>query len=111
MKVLANELGPASIRVNTIHPSSIDTVMVKNTRTFKLFRPDLHDPKAEDSEASFAGLNPMGKAWTESEHVSNAVAWLASDQSYYVSGGQILVTVAPRFSDRRPWQGVSSREA
>jgi len=57
MKVLANELGPASIRVNTIHPNSIDTVMVKNTRTFKLFRPDLHDPKAEDSEASFAGLN------------------------------------------------------
>ncbi len=53
----------------------------------------------------------MGKAWTESEHVSNAVAWLASDQSYYVSGGQIPVTVAPRFSDRRPWQGVSSREA
>jgi SDR family mycofactocin-dependent oxidoreductase len=91
MKVLANELGPRGIRVNTIHPNSIDTDMVKNTRTFKLFRPDLEDPKAEDAEAAFAGLNPMGKAWIESEHVSNAVAWLASDQSYYVSGGQIPV--------------------
>jgi SDR family mycofactocin-dependent oxidoreductase len=91
MKVLANELGPQGIRVNTIHPNSIDTDMVKNTRTFKLFRPDLDDPKAEDAEAAFAGLNPMGKAWIESEHVSNAVAWLAGPESYYVSGGQIPV--------------------
>lgn len=91
MRVLANELGPLGIRVNTIHPNSVDTEMVKNTRTYKLFRPDLDDPKAEDAEASFAGLNPMGKAWIECEHVSNAVAWLASDQSYYVSGGQIPV--------------------
>jgi (-)-trans-carveol dehydrogenase len=91
MKVLANELGPHGIRVNTIHPNSIDTPMVKNSHTYKLFRPELDDPQAEDAESAFAGLNPMGKAWIESEHVSNAVAWLASDQSYYVSGGQIPV--------------------
>ena len=91
MKVLANELGPHGIRVNTIHPNSIDTPMVKNTRTYKLFRPDLDEPKAEDAEASFASLNPMGKAWIEPEHVSNVVAWLAGPESYYVSGGQIPV--------------------
>lgn len=91
MKVLANELGPHGIRVNTIHPNSIDTDMVKNARTYRLFRPDLDEPKAEDAEAAFAGLNPMGKAWIEPEHVSNAVAWLAGPESYYVSGGQIPV--------------------
>lgn len=91
MKVLANELGPHGIRVNTVHPNSIDTDMVKNTRTYKLFRPDLDDPRAEDAEAAFAGLNPMGKAWIEPEHVSNVVAWLAGPESYYVSGGQIPV--------------------
>ena len=91
MKVLANELGPLGIRVNTIHPNSIDTPMVKNTHTYKLFRPELDDPQADDAEPAFAGLNPMGKAWIEPEHISNAVAWLASDQSYYVSGGQIPV--------------------
>ena len=94
MKVLANELGPLGIRVNTIHPNSIDTPMVKNTHTYKLFRPELDDPQADDAEPAFAGLNPMGKAWIEPEHVSNAVAWLASDQSYYVSGGQIPVDAA-----------------
>lgn len=91
MKVLANELGPYGIRVNTIHPNSIDTEMVKNQAAYKLFRPDLDAPKAEDAEAAFASLNPMGKAWIEPEHVSNAVAWLASDQSYYVSGAQLPV--------------------
>ncbi|MDD9207326.1 mycofactocin-coupled SDR family oxidoreductase [Georgenia sp. 10Sc9-8] len=94
MKVLANELGPHGIRVNTIHPNSIDTPMVKNTAAYKLFRPDLEDPKAEDAEDAFASLNPMGKAWIEPEHVSNAVAWLASDQAYYVSGAELPVDAA-----------------
>lgn len=91
MKVLANELGPHEIRVNTIHPNSIDTPMVKNEATYRLFRPELDAPTAEDAEPAFAGLNPFGKAWIEPIHVSNVVAWLASDQSYYVSGGQIPV--------------------
>lgn len=91
MKVLANELGPHGIRVNTIHPNSIDTPMVKNRATYGLFRPDLAEPTADDAAPAFAGLNPFGKAWIEPIHVSNAVAWLASDQSYYVSGGEIPV--------------------
>lgn len=91
MKVLANELGPYGIRVNTIHPNSIDTEMVKNQAAYKLFRPDLDAPEAQDAEPAFASLNPMGKAWIEPEHVSNAVAWLASDEAYYVSGAQLPV--------------------
>ena len=46
---------------------------------------------AQNAEPAFAGLNPFGKAWIEPEHVSNAVAWLACDESYYVSGAQIPV--------------------
>lgn len=91
MKVLANELGPHGIRVNTIHPNAIDTPMVKNQSAYRLFRPDLDEPGMDDAEPAFAGLNPMGTAWIDPIHVSNAVAWLASDQSYYVSGGEIPV--------------------
>ncbi len=91
MKVLANELGPHQIRVNTIHPNAIDTPMVKNERTYRLFRPDLDHPTLADAEPAFASLNPFGIGFIPAEHVSNAVAWLASDESYYVSGGQIPV--------------------
>lgn len=91
MKVLANELGPHQIRVNTIHPNAIDTPMVKNETTYKLFRPDLEHPTLEDAEPAFGGLNPFGIGFIDPVHVSNAVAWLASDDAYYVSGGQIPV--------------------
>lgn len=91
MKVLANELGPHQIRVNTIHPNAIDTPMVKNETTYRLFRPDLDHPTLADAEPAFASLNPFGIGFIPAEHVSNAVAWLASDESYYVSGGQIPV--------------------
>jgi (-)-trans-carveol dehydrogenase len=45
----------------------------------------------EDAEPAFGGLNPFGIGFIDPVHVSNAVAWLASDDAYYVSGGQIPV--------------------
>ena len=49
MKVLANELGAHGIRVNSIHPNAIDTPMVKNEATYRLFRPDLERPTLADA--------------------------------------------------------------
>lgn len=91
MKVLANEFGPRRIRVNTIHPNAIDTPMIKNEATYKLFRPDLDHPTAEDAAPAFAGLNPMGEPFIDPIHVSNAVLFLASDEAFYVSGAQLPV--------------------
>ncbi|MFW3168878.1 mycofactocin-coupled SDR family oxidoreductase [Geodermatophilus sp. CPCC 206100] len=91
MKVLANEFGPHGIRVNTIHPNAIETDMVTNETTYKLFRPDLDHPTREDAEPSFAGLNPFGIPFIEPVHVSHAVLFLASDEARYVSGTQLSV--------------------
>ncbi len=92
MKVLALELGPHGIRVNTIHPNAIDTPMVANSdRLFKLFRPDLQDPSPEDVAAVMERMNPMGVGMLDPIHVSNVVLFLASDEAYYVSGAQIPV--------------------
>lgn len=91
MKVLANELGPHGIRVNTIHPNAIDTPMVKNETTYKLFRPDLEHPQLEDAEPSFAALNPFGIGFIDPVYVSHAVLFLASDEAMYVSGCQLSV--------------------
>ena len=41
MRTLALELAPHSIRVNSIHPTQVDTPMIQNEATYRLFRPDL----------------------------------------------------------------------
>lgn len=91
MKVLANELGQHGIRVNTIHPNAIDTQMVKNETTYKLFRPDLEHPTLEDAEPAFGGLNPFGIGFIDPVYVSHAVLFLTSDEARYISGTQLSV--------------------
>ena len=44
MKVLAKELAPHSIRVNTIHPTTVATDMILNEPTYRLFRPGPGEP-------------------------------------------------------------------
>lgn len=91
MRVLANELGPQQIRVNTIHPNAIDTPMIRNERTYQLFRPDLDHPTVDDAAPAFASLNPMQEPFIDPVHVSNAVLFLASDEARYVSGAELPV--------------------
>lgn len=91
MKALANELGSAMIRVNTVHPTSVSTPMVHNEASYRLFRPDLADPGPGDVAAPFADLNILPVPWVEAQDVSNAVLWLASDEARYVTGMQLTV--------------------
>src|SRR3954447_16001113 len=47
MRSFAVELGEHSIRVNSVHPSQVNTPMTMNDVTFRLFRPDLENPGPE----------------------------------------------------------------
>ena len=88
MRTLALELAPEMIRVNTIHPTTVNTHMVQNAATYELFAADL--PEAERTSQAlaprFQGLNAMPVPWVEPAEISNAVLWLASDESRYVTG-------------------------
>ncbi|MBD8605450.1 mycofactocin-coupled SDR family oxidoreductase [Aeromicrobium sp. CFBP 8757] len=86
MRSLAVELAPESIRVNSIHPTTVDTDMIRNESTYRLFRPDLADPKQEDMVEAASGYNKMPIPWIEAIDISNAVLWLASDEARYVTG-------------------------
>jgi (+)-trans-carveol dehydrogenase len=86
-KTLANELASRHIRVNTIAPGTVDTPMVTaNTQQFKLFRPDVAEPTLEDCVESFRAMMPMGLPWIEPVDIANAVLFLASDESRYITG-------------------------
>jgi len=85
-KVLAKELAPQSIRVNTIHPTTVATDMILNDSTFKLFRPDLENPTRADFEEAARTLNRLPIAAMEAVDISNAILYLVSDEGRYVTG-------------------------
>ncbi|MFD3587775.1 mycofactocin-coupled SDR family oxidoreductase [Streptomyces sp. NPDC058683] len=86
MKVLAKELAPQAIRVNTIHPTGVETPMILNEPMYRLFRPDLADPTREDFEASARTHNAMGIFALSPQDVSAAVLYLAADSGRYITG-------------------------
>lgn len=90
-RTLANELGPRSIRVNTVHPGPVATPMVLNQATFRRLRPDLANPTAADAAEVLQARNLLPVPWVESVDIANAVVFLASDQARYITGTQLVV--------------------
>ncbi|MGQ3382640.1 SDR family NAD(P)-dependent oxidoreductase [Glutamicibacter sp. TV12E] len=75
-QVACMELGPAGIRVNSVHPGFIETAMTNGAKTG--FR-----------EAAIAET-PLGRAGS-SEEVANVVLFLLSNLSSFVNGAEIPV--------------------
>jgi (+)-trans-carveol dehydrogenase/(-)-trans-carveol dehydrogenase len=94
MKVLALELGPERIRVNTVHPTTVNTGMTRNQATVELFLPGQDDQSDEAFAKVARRLNPLPVPWIEPEDVSDLVVFLASDAAKYITGAAIPVDAA-----------------
>ncbi len=86
MKCLALELGEHGIRVNSVNPTAVATPMVLNEPTYKLFLPDSANPTIDEFAAVNQQSHVLPVPWVESEDVANAVLFLASDESRYMTG-------------------------
>jgi SDR family mycofactocin-dependent oxidoreductase len=87
MRTLALELAPHSIRVNTVNPGNVNTPMVHNEFTYKLFMPDVEHPTREQFEALLGKAPTMLPApWAEASDISDAILFLASDESRFITG-------------------------
>jgi (+)-trans-carveol dehydrogenase len=91
MRVLAKELAPHRIRVNTVHPTTVGTEMILNESTYRHFRPDLHATTRDDFEEAARTLNRMPIPYLEAADVTNVVLFLVSDEGRYVTGSQQLL--------------------
>jgi SDR family mycofactocin-dependent oxidoreductase len=91
MRTLALELAPHSIRVNTVHPSSVATPMILNEALFRLFLPDVAHPTQEQAAVVFQSTHALPVPWMEPRDISNAVLFLASDEARYVTGTELKV--------------------
>lgn len=86
MKTLALELAPFNIRVNSIHPTNVNTEMIHNPATYRVFLPDDPNPTREKFAVPATAMNALPVPWIEPEDVSNALLFLASDEARYITG-------------------------
>jgi SDR family mycofactocin-dependent oxidoreductase len=88
---MALHLAPRMIRVNAVHPTNCNTHLLHNAELYKVFRPDLENPTREDVLPAFTYFQAMPIPYVEPVDISNAVLFLTSDESRYVTGQQLRV--------------------
>lgn len=82
-KSWAIELAPHNIRVNSIHPTGVNTPMNDGLAA-------LEGKSIEEiAEASAGNLLPV--PWIEAEDVANAVLYLVSEKARFVTGSQFVI--------------------
>ena len=91
MRTFAVELGQHGIRVNAVCPTNVNTPMFMNEGTMRLFRPDLENPGPDDMAVVAQMMHVLPIGWVEPVDISNAVLFLASDESRYVTGLPVTV--------------------
>ncbi len=96
-KVAAVELGQFGIRVNSIHPGTIDTPML-----------DIPGVDRADMRKAFGKAVPLGRMGTP-EDIAGLCLFLASDDSGYVSSGEFLIDGGASAYIR--WPGLSAHPA
>jgi NAD(P)-dependent dehydrogenase (short-subunit alcohol dehydrogenase family) len=92
VKSAAIEAAPRGVTVNAVAPTAVDTPLVFNPETYKLFHPDLENPTWDDAEPHFSAMIPQGVPHIEAVDVSRAIAYLASDDARYVTGSVLDVS-------------------
>jgi SDR family mycofactocin-dependent oxidoreductase len=90
MRSYANNLAQYSIRVNTVHPTGVNTPMIVN---------EAMQEWLEQAGESSALTNALPVPMVEPVDISNAIAWLVSDDARYVTG--VTLPVDAGFTNKK----------
>lgn len=86
MRSLTPELAADRIRVNAICPTTVDTPMIQNEATYRLFSPHNESPTRDDFASVTQNMQALPIPWIEPIDAANGVLFLASDEARYVTG-------------------------
>ncbi|MGI5218749.1 mycofactocin-coupled SDR family oxidoreductase [Nocardia sp. CA-290969] len=85
MRSLAQELAPHGVRVNSVHPTNVDTPMIQNDMVRRSFRPDREHPTREEFAEAATTMNMLPIPWVEPVDIANATLFLASEEARYIT--------------------------
>ena len=91
MRSYANALAPHRIRVNSVHPTGVNTPMVVNDV--------MQQWLAADPSVADAMTNALPVDMVEPVDISNAILWLVSDDARYVTG--VTLPVDAGFTNKK----------
>lgn len=85
MRALGIEYAPHGIRVNAVCPTNVNTPMLQDEHTMRMFA-DGSLPSHEEFVRLASSMNVMSVPWVEPVDVSNAILFLASDDARFITG-------------------------
>lgn len=88
-KTVANEVGPHSVRVNMVCPTSTNTTMLRNEPTRRIFTGGIDDDDLFVQAARATHVLPV--SWIEPGDITNAVLFFAGDESRSCTGSILNV--------------------
>jgi NAD(P)-dependent dehydrogenase (short-subunit alcohol dehydrogenase family) len=86
-RALAWELAPLGIRVNSISPGSVETPMLLGDVEIEAKRLGVSMDKIKKERSDIGALH----RWADPKEIAEAILYLASDKSSYVTGTDLLV--------------------
>lgn len=94
MRAYANHLAPHRIRVNSIHPAAVNTPMIHNEFTRQWLD---NVTRESDAPVDFGMALPVSAV--DAEDIAAAVAWLVSDEAWYITG--VTLPVDAGYANKR----------
>jgi SDR family mycofactocin-dependent oxidoreductase len=99
VKSVAIEVAPLGVTCNAVLPTIVNTTMIHNEPTYRLFAPHLESPDVEDVKPAFGATNPMGVPWVEPSDITDAVMFLLSKKARHISGETLSISAGGQASN------------
>ena len=90
-RTCASEVAEYGVRVNTIHPTNVDTYMIDNPQTRQALTSGQREVTRESMIGPATQMHLLPIPWIESRDVSHLVLFLGSDEARYITAASIPV--------------------